>query len=253
MSSDFSESLCSLPTDYLSEIILNIRHTTLENEDVLVKMLVAKHEWRQELWSKVIRRLAGFPNLRTLHLLGKLVVCPEFFCNITEYNGTPFQSLQELVLEFAMETADGRWFYKRDDKAFTRARNDPELKDFWEDHEDDNDHDLDSDSDSDFRVYEDGVGRTNIVYRDRFRSVPDPEVFKPFLQDASRAVFRAPKVRKFILKMTRASLCGDIPRDEVQSNWAIAAGPDAKIVFLDEDAWTSEHGGTGWHIYNGEI
>lgn len=37
-----------------------------------------------------------------------------------------FQSLEELTLEFALETADGRWFFERDEEAEQRSRANPE-------------------------------------------------------------------------------------------------------------------------------
>ncbi|KAF2449703.1 hypothetical protein P171DRAFT_469679 [Karstenula rhodostoma CBS 690.94] len=311
---ELQRSLCFPPTEHLTEIVLDVEHTPLCNEDISVQRLIGQSNWREETWSIVLRHLARFPVLKKLHLLGELVICPELFTNITEYKGTPFPSLQELVLEFAIETADGRWFYQRDEEAFTQAKSDPELQHFSEDIEDSDedptDAEFDSDTDGYVRLFEDSPVRTSVVGHDRFRTLPDKDTFGVLLETASRAVLRFPQLRKFILNLAdRYTLNRDgvyypyiprhfelwwlksgeprsplkaepkylgypkvacdakyihqnrlywrtgswIPWEEAQSAWAKAAGPDVKIVFLEEKFWSGGRSRLASSVYSGEF
>jgi hypothetical protein len=288
----------------------------MQNENLPVHKLVSNNQWGQEAWFKLFNHLATFPNLVTLQLLGPLVICPEFFCGIVEHPGTPFPSLVEFGLQFATETADGRWYYERDDEAIERSRSDPEYQDFWEEWQEDHDEEDQEnerhprgsfESDRDVGVFEDGPYMTDVVRIDQFRSLPNETTLAPFLIDASKAVARIPTLQKFILKhdnmfsdgadlthypivsrvfelwhlkagMHRSPLkelpCPDVripgdaahinrnrlywrvdrwkPWDEVLAAWHTLAGPDAKIVFLEEKNWTSYVAGT-FRVYEGEF
>lgn len=127
------------------------------------------------------------------------MVCPEFFLNITEKSGACFPSLEELYLEIAQETADGNWFCDRDEETFVRARDNPKLEEFWDDHE--GNLELDLDSEDDMEVFEDGPAREDVVRADRFRTVPNFKLFCRFLCDASRAFKRLKGIKKFALTM----------------------------------------------------
>jgi hypothetical protein len=73
----------------------------------------------------MFKHLASFPNLAVLQLLGGLVICPEFFRAVLDQAGTPYPSLVEFELQFAPETADGRWYFQRDNEAIERSQSDP--------------------------------------------------------------------------------------------------------------------------------
>jgi hypothetical protein len=311
----FANAICTLPGDHLREIRLQIYHTAMENEDMSVHQLVNHNTWENDSWSKMFKHLASFPNLAVLHLLAGLVICPEFFRSIIEYDGKPFPALVELELAFAPETADGRWFHKRDDDAIEQSRSDPEHAEFWEEQLEDEEY-RENDAASNYsnenvRVYGDGPIRTGVVYEDIFRTRPDPDTFLPFIMDASRFVTRVASLQKFILKVSHDGhdsstyypivsrifelwyLKAGMPRsqanavppnwlkafpsipadaryvnqnrlywrvgrwkpwDEVQAAWSAAAGPHAKIVFLEEEQFSPTEGGNSWRrVYNGEF
>jgi hypothetical protein len=129
---DLTTSMCSLDGSQFLEIQLEIKHNRMENEGSPVHLLVKDGHWAQESWFLVLDHLASFQNLTILRLLGGLVVCPEFFRGINCYSGTPFPSLVEFELEFAAETADGKWYHERDNEALKQSRGDPEYDDLWE-------------------------------------------------------------------------------------------------------------------------
>jgi hypothetical protein len=202
----FAASIRNLAGDHLREIRLEINHDPMQNENLPVHNLVDDGQWHQETWFQMLNHLASFPSLAILHLLGGLVICPEFFRGIADHPGTPFRSLVEFELQFATETADGRWFYERDDEALEKARNDPEFEYLWESEDEDPEDDERGStgslhSEGHVRVFEDGPFRTEVVFHDRYRSVPNTATFLPFLMDASNAVSRISSLRKFILKL----------------------------------------------------
>lgn len=255
------------------------------------------------------------------------MVCPEFFRGIIDHDHakTTFPALVELDIQFAPETADGRWFYDRDDEAISASRNDPKYEEFWErkDKEDERQRDyLETYSDGRINpdedyvhVYGDGPLTTELAIHDRCRSLPSRTTFLPFLLDAAKAASRIPKLQKFILKLERrwssysdldyfpvvsrvfelwylksgtprslynAASLGYwkkfphvlkdvdylhlnrlywrvdrwVPWDEVQSVWGTIAGPEAKVVFLEEKHWKLE-GGRGsndlFRVYDGNF
>ncbi|KAH8711917.1 hypothetical protein GQ44DRAFT_830254 [Phaeosphaeriaceae sp. PMI808] len=288
-------SIGSLAGTHLRAIQLDIQRLEMKNENMPVHRFVENGKWGQESWFRMLSHFASLPNLTILQLKGGLVVCPEFFRGVIGHPGIPFPSLVELEVQFSPETADGRWFYERDDEAIERSRSDPKYEEFWEEDDDDSDYarSLDSfgnHSDDYVRVFEDGPLRTKIVSHDRFRSVPNTATLLPFLMDASKIALRVPNLQKFILKLGSNSAKYNeldyypivsrvfelwyvkagtyrtphepvffsdyiIPADaaylnqnrlywrvngtklweEVQAAWCAIIGPEAKIVFLEED------------------
>ncbi|KAI8935006.1 hypothetical protein NX059_008672 [Plenodomus lindquistii] len=171
---------------------------------MVVHKFVDIGQWHQETWFCMFNRLAQFPGLAVLRLRGGIVICPEFFRGIINTTSHPFPSLVELEVHFAHETADGRWFYERDDEALESSRADPQWKEWWEEEDESSDEDAGRsslDSERDVRVFEDGPYRTGLVRQERYRSRPSATTFLPFLMDASKAVQRLPKLQKFILKL----------------------------------------------------
>jgi hypothetical protein len=283
------------------------------NEDSPVHDLVGDTPWSQESWCSMFDHLASFPKLSVLQLMGALVIVPEFFRSIANYQGTPFPALVELQLQFAPETADGRWFYQRDDAALEKSRSDPDYEEFWEmkeqeEEEQENDRGSNGSLDSQdyVRVFEDEPFRTAVVRGNRFRSLPDTATLLPLLLDASRVASCIPHLRQFILKLGNMFehhsqtdyflsrifelwyLKAGMPRSpnnsagywtpavardgnylhqnrlywrvdgwepwsELQTAWQTIAGPDAKIVFLNEDKWTTVRGNTMFHVYTGDF
>jgi hypothetical protein len=310
MTAGFGVSIRSLASDHLRVIQLEINHRSMLNENSPVHKFVDDGQWSQETWFRMFNHLASFPNLAVLRLLGGLVICPEFFRSIINHTKTPFPSLLEFELQFAAETADGRWYYERDDEAIEYSRHDPQYEYFWEEMEDDIDYEENWTGSTEsltltqkVKVWGDGPYRTGVVLEDRFRSVPSTITFLPFLMDASQIVSCIPTLRKFILKLgnqdakhsdldyypivsrvfelwylkagTRRWLSstptspyviipGDStylnqnrlywrvdrwePWEQVQAAWGAVAGRDAKIVFLDEDRWSSDG-----YTYEGEF
>ncbi|KAF2824665.1 hypothetical protein CC86DRAFT_468004 [Ophiobolus disseminans] len=311
-----SASLLSLAGEHLREIRIDVRHEPVKNEAMPVHKLVDSNQWSQESWFKVFNHLATFPNLAVLHLLGGLVICPQFFRGIIDQPRTPFPALVDFELQFAPDTANGNWFYLRDDEAIESSRSDPEYEEFWEEkakedaqREDDRHYHSDSSlSDDGVRVFEEEPVRTNVVDPNVFRTLPDTTTFLPFLTDAAKVVLRIPNLRKFVLKqghkfsdytdpdyfpivsrvfelwylkagMPRSpktapthydpSVPGDtayvdqnrlywrVDRwklwDEVEAAWNDIAGPDAKVVFLEEEKWTTYGGWRDHQIYEGNF
>jgi hypothetical protein len=211
ISTGFLTSVRNLPAQHLRELVLDITHDEIMNESSPVHKIVDEDDWRNESHFGVVCYVATFENLTVLRLLGGLVICPEFFLGIIEQSTiiTPFASLVEFELQFAPETADGRWFYQRDNDTIEGSRGNPEFAGFWKEHAirqtqretDFDDDDTDSvDSSEHVRIYEDGPMRTDVVPKYRFRSLPDKSTLLPFLLDAAEAVSRLPSIKKFILK-----------------------------------------------------
>ena len=196
---DMSRSLVSLPRDTLVEFQFRFDHDELKHDGCNPHELVAPGMWREEFWSRLIRHLADYPHLRTLHCGRWMVVCPEFFLNLTEKRGLCFPSLEELVLKVATETADGNWFFDRDEELFAKETVNPRWEDFWCDHN--GNMRMEINLNYDMEVFEDYPRPENYLRADRFRTKPNQKLFGSFLRDASRAFRRLEKIRKFVILM----------------------------------------------------
>jgi hypothetical protein len=311
-----SASIRSLIGNNLRKIQFDVRHEPMRNETCTVHKLVESHQWTRESWFCLFNHLATLPNLAVLHLLGGIIICPEFFRGIVDSTSTLFPALEDFELQFAPETTDGRWFYKGDDEAIERSRNNPKDIKIWKEIEGERARDErcrrynegELDYCDYFPVFGDGPSTLGVVNRNRFRSVPDTETFLPLLMDAEKAVQRMPNVRKFILKqghkfskhfeldytpivsrvfelwylkagthrskdkvptyydpsvprdaayLNRNRLYWRVDRwkpwDEAQAAWGAFAGPEAKVVFLEEDRWTSFCGWASHQVYEGSF
>lgn len=308
------KAISIIPSNHIIDMRLKIGHENMLNESVRVQELVKASQWREDAWCYLASRLGYFESLTTLHLRGGLVLCPSLFQTfIACYSG--FTRLEDLVVEFAPETADGRWFYKRDDEAFRQSREDPEYEEYWQEMEEEAEDYDDGDDEhginpvDGFPVFEDGPLMIRVDRKDRFRSLPEETTLLPFLLKAARAVKSIPTLRKFILGLKDKSwpsatalnypflsrvlelwylkagtprspkdgsdsiaafpivycdakylnqnriywrTAGWTPWEEVYNAWQKVAGPNAKIVFLDEDMWTRENG-IDREIYEGEF
>lgn len=191
----FAASIRNLEGIYLREILLTVGSWSMEDEGLPIHKLVKIGKWRQESLFRMLQHLACLPNLAILRLLGGVVICPEYFRGIIDHPAIPNSSLVEFELQFSAETADGRWFYERDDETLERSRSDPRYEEFWEEEDRyQNEYDTRSlDSNDNVRVFGDGPFRTDVVRSDRFRSLPNPTTFLPFLMDSSKAALRIPK------------------------------------------------------------
>lgn len=130
--------------------------------------------------------------------MGPLVICPEFFSRLPS-----FPAITDFQLDFATETADGQWFFIKDEELEKRV----EEEDDDEDEDDEEDSESESDSESNpwvkFTDPDDEEGP--LEHRDegnppRFRTLPNPETINTLLSGAARFVQTTPKLQRFILR-----------------------------------------------------
>lgn len=205
----FVSSIVAIPGDNLGEICVSSIDLPIGNEHLPVHRIVEEGDYLCEPWTRLLVHFACYHNLTILHLYGGLVICPELFKALCNQPGAPFPTLVDFELQFAAETADGRWFFEEDVNTIEISRHDPNWQKFWEIKSEqlaDRNESLrwttrSEDSDHHERVYGDGPFRTGVVGRDRFRSLPNKDTLLPFLVDASQAVSRIPTLKKFILRL----------------------------------------------------
>jgi hypothetical protein len=145
------------------------------------------------MYDRTLRWLSNFNQLRILYLTGPVSVTPSLFDIQDTISNNLFPCLDEFALEFTPQTADGRWFFLRDDVAF-RNRTPKQLA-----------HDEARDAQRNrlkWTIY----GETQVAIRSvkpwcKFRSVPNPETFTPFLCSAARLCSNMPRIKQFSLKL----------------------------------------------------
>lgn len=220
--------MLSLGPGKIQTIIFLVHLGAMENELLPVHELVPPELWERETWNRVVEHFATFPYLQILHLAGGIVVCPSFFSSFTGSLGTSFKNLKELVIEFSPATADGRWFFQRDDKAIQDARADPQYKEYWDedwsDHSDSETNSLHS-TEGAIRVFGDEPVGLHLVHWNVFRSLPDIATFHPFLMGAAKAAGQLQRLERFLLQVERTGKTLDFPfTNRYFQVWFLKAG-----------------------------
>lgn len=174
-----------------------------------------------------------------LHLLGGIVLGPEFFRGVVDRQGESFPALIDFELQFAPETADGRLFYVRDDKELEKSEFQRKYKSMWRRNiareaatarprpRDWSPERID-DSEG-FSVFGETPLRTGVVPSHRFRLLPDTTTLLPLLLDAANFVSCNPNLKKLILKQGhRFVKCTDVDFfplvSRVFESWYLKAG-----------------------------
>lgn len=192
----------------LSELSLSTWHTSIRDEAWPPFPLVPNGN-AEDPYLRALGHLASTAsNLKTLLLIGPVVICPEFFSRFPT-----FPALTDFHLDFATETADGQWFFIRDEELEKRM-------DEEDDEEEDEEEESESESDSEpvpwikFTDPDDKEGP--LEHRDwgnppRFRTLPNPETINTLLLGAAQFVQTTPKLQKFILRNKTSSGIGEQP------------------------------------------
>jgi hypothetical protein len=156
---------------------------------------------QHDAYSRALRHLSTF-TLKNIHLLGPLVIGVEFFANMPA-----FPALVDFQLDFAAETADGRWFFIRDAELRKRiVEEDGEETDEGADEEADADSSSETSSIADS---DDGPSSEESTPEERinlYRTFPNPSTLHPFLVSAAHFVATSPRLRKFILNQRESSV-----------------------------------------------
>ncbi|KAF1948267.1 hypothetical protein CC80DRAFT_541080 [Byssothecium circinans] len=223
LSEDLTKSLLRLSLSCLKHLTLTIRHTRLEDESTIPPEIL--HDATTTISDKlsnprlILTHLSTLPRLTTLHLRGPLIITPVFFSSLPS---TAFPTLIHFHLDFAPETADGHWFFERDDEWIEELRDkDDESsseKSYHEnqsstsgdDYDDDEDEeDMDEDDDEEPKPlprpgkhpnYEGPVSQSRSRIN-HFRTLPSSATLSPLLIAAAEIVKNASRLRKFIMRV----------------------------------------------------
>ena len=207
----------------MQEFQIWITHTSLKDENKTPDYLFPESGPQYDAYSRALRHLATF-KLNRMHLLGPLVISVDFFANMPT-----FPALVDFQLDFAPETADGRWFFIRDAELRKRiVEEDGEETDEEDgeeideedgtgaDEEDgvqaDDEHEAEADSSSETSSMidsdEDFTSRVSTPEQriNRYRTFPNPSTLDPFLLSAAHFVATSPQLCKFILNQRESSV-----------------------------------------------
>lgn len=150
------------------------------------------------MYNRLLRHLSTFTQLRILFLTGPITVTPTLF-DIQNNSANIFPCLEEFSLEFTPQTANGKWFFLRDDIAF-----DNRTPDQIEEDEELSDSDGEGEK---WIIYTETQVRVGKISKWRkFRSLPNPETFTPFLSSAAGLCGRIPRIKQFSLKLNNDDL-----------------------------------------------
>lgn len=191
---ELSNTICSMEISNVKELHLSISKFTLNDEDRTPDYLISRDESTgvQDPYSCIFHHLTTLPSLTVLRLTGPLVISPSIFSKIP-----PFPALVDFQLDFSTETADGRWFFVRDEEFWGDIS---ESSDDESDESSEDESDIDrEDSDAEPEDEEGPWDPTSCAYN-LYRTWPNPELIPSLLLDAARFVETFRHLRTFILR-----------------------------------------------------
>jgi hypothetical protein len=209
MRSGITQTVAGLPCGMLRILNILVSHDQIA-ENIALPNLVKD----RDAYTLMMGHLASFTALKRLHITGPIVITPNFFEPLLDSNDVRLNQLEDFLLEFAPEIADGRWFFDCDHAAFNRARTTPPRK-----------------------------VRQNIYWNEdkRFRSAPNLETYDQLLLSAAEACQRMPKIRRFTLKLNnnhndRFNRMTYSCVDRIFALWLVKAGTSIKNKSIGENA-----------------
>lgn len=192
----------------LEEFYLEILHHKIQDEETrkpdYILPLVTDGPI-QDPYIRILHHLTTLPSLTVLRLTGPLVISPNIFSNLPA-----FPSLLDFQLDFATETADGDWFFLRDEEFYQeiaeQSSGSEEIhSNSYYNRDSDNDSIYSTDStDSSPRVRKahdpEGPWFQDIHTSNPILTVPSPTVIPPLFLSAARFILSSPTLRTFLLR-----------------------------------------------------
>ena len=158
---------------------------------------------------RIVRHLAIVPQLTTLHLTGCHVISEKFFRDLPS-----FPLLSDFQLNFSASSAEGHWFFVRDEDLIAKIKEQDEQQSLHDESDDEQQspyngpYASDSDSLGPVELWDDEDEDGPLLQRgdiqNHFRTIPNPENIPTLLIDAARMVALNPSLRKFILRHTHS-------------------------------------------------
>jgi hypothetical protein len=183
----------------LKVLQLFVAHEECRDDERQPTNLIRGNE-ADDSYIRIARHLATLPQLRVLHLRGPLVISANFFRHISV-----FPTLVEFELDFSAATADGRWFFEKDEELVKS------LVDSDDEEEEEEEHQYFEDSDEeewetrpivDLSVSGDEDGP--LVQRDdrtnHFRTKPNETIITDLMVDVANFLEASSTMQKFILR-----------------------------------------------------
>ncbi|KAF2635479.1 hypothetical protein P280DRAFT_511132 [Massarina eburnea CBS 473.64] len=263
---EFGDSFCNFDLASIQALDLFMYHRSPSDEDERPIDLIPREGIQFDAFVRIFHHMDKFSSVKVIHLRGPITIGVDIFSHLPN-----LPALSDFHLSFTACTADGRWFFTRDDSLFP-------VKDIESDDEDDV-------SIHNYSIYLSEEEDT----RNYFRTLPNPETIPPFLLAASQFVGKSPKLCKFILCYCEFEGGGWTPKwneegmeryfelwfvrqgtprtvagwpkviadekymkwnrlywrvgkhwrpdDEVVGAWNKATGNDTKVFFLNEECW----------------
>ncbi|KAF1999305.1 hypothetical protein P154DRAFT_523346 [Amniculicola lignicola CBS 123094] len=207
---DMYEGLLEVHGQTIREIRIDMTHDPPGSEHLQVaKLFTGENPFRIAFW-----HLSTLPQLTKLHLTGPTVISPDIFSPIVlDGEIVNFPCLQDLLVEFSTDSADGRWHFIRDEAKYLAIKDNPDYEDEigndMEDYESDSDIST-ATGDGDASVYGVEPRRTRWVHNHKFRSLPNPQTFSPLLLGAAGICRRLSNMRMMTLRTTGDRFWNDI-------------------------------------------
>ncbi|KAH7109471.1 hypothetical protein B0J11DRAFT_601675 [Dendryphion nanum] len=208
---DFCNAMAQITGDDLEDISITIWHRIQTNDCIKAHNLIGRGDpLRTMFWN-----FSQFKQLRKLHLTGPVVIPFDLLAvSLHIQGGSIFPVLEEFLLQFAPETADGQWFLIKDEEGERAAIQNPRWKRLLvdiddgdsedsEDSEDSSSHYLDeAELSGDMLEFGEGTRRLRRVKFCQCRSMPNPTTATPLLLDTAELLHNLRRIRKFIIRIT---------------------------------------------------
>ncbi|KAH7109477.1 hypothetical protein B0J11DRAFT_573740 [Dendryphion nanum] len=201
----FSDGITKIRGQSLEEINIIVSHDIQKNDCVQAHDLVLDADpFRKSFW-----HISQFKQLSRLRITGPMVITSDLFTLPTYLEeGIVFPALKHFVLHISPETADGKWFFLKNEEKERDALNDPRWKEYFhelelEDSESSSSDYIDTEElDGSMLVFGESATRLRRVNPCRCKSELNPETATPFLGNAAKLLGSLPGIQTYIIRIT---------------------------------------------------
>ncbi|KAF2727768.1 hypothetical protein EJ04DRAFT_581803 [Polyplosphaeria fusca] len=203
---DLETSLLNLPFTHLKHFNLGIYSNRVKDESLNPPSLIHdRNDNTDGDMSSItlLSHLSTLPHLTNLYLDGPLLITPGIFSSLTP---NAFPALKYFHLDFAPETADGRWFFERD-HGFVEE--DADMDSVWETPDEEYyDYEMELDMKKEPKPlhhsskdpdYEGPVSQSR-CHMNHYRILPTNATVAPLLLAAAETAKNACSLRKFVMR-----------------------------------------------------
>ena len=195
-----------IPQGSLKRIALGFFNLPPNNQDFNPASVLMPSSTTTDQLSLAIHAISQFEHLTHLELAQRIVISPLLFWPDTQIKPPYWPNLVSVEIAFSMNTADGGWYFTRENNANDKSHDDDDDASTDTSSADGSEADDDSTTTNQDPDIPDTYNATKVAFAigeepySHFRTKADPDKLDPLFEAAARAAAQMPRLRRMWLK-----------------------------------------------------